>query len=275
MEENLKHYTIGEVVKLTGVSAHTLRYYDRMDIFKPSYIDAETGYRYYDSNQFWKLEIIKLCKYMELSLDDMREILRENRDAVFVDILKNQRPVIAELIEKYNCVLRDLDWYLAENEHMNAVKQQKQEIVMKDMEERKVIYKRNVRSYKEFHLTLQSISLKETESQHTIRRHYGHFFDLAEFQKGFFYREGEFLDLELEEYENTNKKDVFVLPRGRYVTLVTNVRGDKTGIKRLLKYLQDNKLTPRLACGIEIGWPLFDALADLYCEVQILVEEIK
>ena len=24
--------------------------------------------------------------------------------------------------------------------------------------------------------------------------------------------------------------------------------------------------------GTEIGWPLFDALEDLYCEVQILVE---
>lgn len=272
MEENLKHYTIGEVVRLTGVSSHTLRYYDRMDIFKPSHIDAETGYRYYDSNQFWKLEIIKLCKYMELPLDDMREILKRNKDDVFVEVLEKQRNVITEQIRKYRKVLKDLDWYMDENQHMNEVKEEKQNIVIKELEERKVIYRQNVRSYKEFHLTLQSISLGETEKQDTIRRHYGHFFNLAEFQKGFFYRDGEFLDLGLTEYKNTNKKDIAVLPKGKYVTLITNVRGEKSGIRRLLKYLQDNKLKPLMVFGTEIGWPLFDALEDLYCEVQILVE---
>lgn len=273
MEENLKHYAIGEVVKLTGISAHTLRYYDKMDVFKPSYIDTETGYRYYDSNQFWKFEIIKLCKYMEFTLDDVREILNRNQDDVFVEILRKQRPVIQEQIAKYNRVLKDLDWYLEENENMNKVRQEKHEIILKELDERKVIYKRNVRSYKEFHLTLQSISLKETENQDTIRRHYGHFFDIEEFQKGFFYREGEFLDLALSDYCNTDKNDIFTLPKGRYVTLITNVRGEKKGIRKILKYLKDNKFKPKLVCGIEIGWPLFDALNDLFCEVQVLVEQ--
>lgn len=275
MEENLKHYTIGEVTRLTGVSAHTLRYYDRMDIFKPSYIDAETGYRYYDSNQFWKLEIIKLCKYMEFPLDDMREVLSKSSEEAFVEVLTKQRGVIAGLIEKYHGILNDMDWYLAENRRMNEVKRGKQEIVIKELPERKIIYRPNVRSYKEFHLTLQSISLKETEHQNTIRRHYGHFFDMEQFQKGFFYREGEFLDLDLEEYRYTDEKDIVVLPKGRYVTLITNVRGDRSGIKRLLNFLQDQKLSPEFVCGVEIGWPLFDALNDLYCEVQIFINEGK
>lgn len=272
MEENLKHYTIGEVVKLTGVSSHTLRYYDRMDIFKPSYIDAETGYRYYDSNQFWKLEIIKLCKYMEFSLDEMREILKDSRDDTFVRLLGQQRAVIVDQIAKYQNILQDLDWYLAESRELNDVREKRQEIAVRQLEERKIIYRPNVRSYKEFHLTLQSISLKETESQDTIRRHYGHFFDLEEFKKGFFFREGEFLDLGLDEYPHTDPKDVVTLPKGTYVTFVTNVRGDKAGIRRLLRYLSEHKLKPQLICGTEIGWPLFDGLNDLYCEIQILVE---
>ena len=272
MEENLKHYTIGEVVKLTGVSSHTLRYYDRMNIFKPSYIDTETGYRYYDSNQFWKLEIIKLCKYMELSLDDMREILKENKDDVFVSVLRKQRPFIEEQVRKYTHIMKDLDWYLQENHNMNEMKKQKQEITVQEIEERKVIYRQNVRSYKEFHLTLQSISLKETEKQESIRRHYGHFFNLEEFQKGFFYREGEFLDLGLDEYANTDERDIMILPKGKYVSLVTNVRGEKSGIRKINSYLQKNKLKPLMVFGTEIGWPLFDALSDLYCEVQVLVE---
>ncbi|MFT3982452.1 MAG: helix-turn-helix domain-containing protein [Lachnospiraceae bacterium] len=273
MDENLKHYTIGEVVRLTGVSSHTLRYYDKMGIFKPSYIDMETGYRYYDSNQFWKLEIIKLCKYMEFSLEDMKEILQKNKDESFMEVLLRQRSNIKRIVEKYTEIIDDIDWYLDENRKMNTAKVENPQIQVKHLKEKKVIYKRNVRSYKEFHLTLQSISLKETNGRNTMKRHYGHFFDLQEFQKGFFYREGEFLDLDLDQYKNTDPENIYTFPAGTYVTLITNVRGEKRGIKALNSFLKEKKLIPRLVFGIEVGWPLFDALNDLYCEVHILVEE--
>lgn len=47
-----KRYTIGEVSRITGVSKDTLRFYDKIDLFKPSFVDPQNGYRYYTYDQF-------------------------------------------------------------------------------------------------------------------------------------------------------------------------------------------------------------------------------
>ncbi len=271
MDENLKYYTIGEVQKITGVSAHTLRYYDKIDIFKASYVNEETGYRYYDSNQFWKLEIIKLCKNMEFSLEELKETMSFKEDEKFVEIIQNHRLEVEKLVEKYTQMLKDIDWFVKEHNEIKKAEKIKNNILLKEMKTRKIIYKKNVRSYKEFHLTLQAISRDETSSRQSIQRHYGHFFDIDQFKKGFFHREGEFLDFGDEEYKNIEDKYIFELPEGTYVTMITNVRGDNKGIRKLLRYLKENNMIPKLAIGIEVGLPLFDALGDLYCEIQILI----
>lgn len=53
-------YKIGDFSKKTNVPIKTLRYYDEINLFKPSYQDYFTGYRYYENNQID--EIKKYCK---------------------------------------------------------------------------------------------------------------------------------------------------------------------------------------------------------------------
>lgn len=71
MEE--KHYSIGEVSKLTNISIQTLRYYDQIGLFKPSYVDPKTNYRYYKDSQFYHLDIIKSLKYIGVSLRKLKQ----------------------------------------------------------------------------------------------------------------------------------------------------------------------------------------------------------
>ena len=54
-------YSIGNVSKLTGISVQALRHYDSIDLVKPSYINEQTGYRYYSYNQ---LHIVDRIKYL-------------------------------------------------------------------------------------------------------------------------------------------------------------------------------------------------------------------
>lgn len=70
MEEN--YYSIGEVAKLTNISIQTLRYYDQINLFKPSYVDPATNYRYYKDSQLYYLDIIKSLKYIGVSLDEIK-----------------------------------------------------------------------------------------------------------------------------------------------------------------------------------------------------------
>lgn len=53
-------YRIGEFAILTGASVKTLRYYDYINLLKPSKIDKYTNYRYYTNEElqsFKKLNI--------------------------------------------------------------------------------------------------------------------------------------------------------------------------------------------------------------------------
>lgn len=41
---------IGEFAEISNVSAKTLRYYDRIGLFKPVYVDPANDYRYYSAD---------------------------------------------------------------------------------------------------------------------------------------------------------------------------------------------------------------------------------
>ncbi|MCL2222593.1 MAG: MerR family DNA-binding transcriptional regulator, partial [Oscillospiraceae bacterium] len=43
--------SIGDISKFTGVSIKALRYYERIGILKPAYVDPDSLYRYYNFNQ--------------------------------------------------------------------------------------------------------------------------------------------------------------------------------------------------------------------------------
>lgn len=63
------------MAKLSNLSIQTLRYYDRIDLFKPIEIDPKNQYRYYQSNQLYYLDLIKSLKYLGLSLEEVKSVL--------------------------------------------------------------------------------------------------------------------------------------------------------------------------------------------------------
>ncbi len=56
-----KYLSIGEVVKMKGVSHRALRHYNDIGVLVPAYVNPETGYRYYSKNQMLILDVILLC----------------------------------------------------------------------------------------------------------------------------------------------------------------------------------------------------------------------
>ena len=69
---------IGEFSKIAQVSIKTLRYYDRMGLFKPTHIDHYSGYRYYTLSQLPRLNRILALKDLDFSLDQVQELLNTN-----------------------------------------------------------------------------------------------------------------------------------------------------------------------------------------------------
>ena len=66
------------MAKLNHTTLATLRHYDKVGILSPVYVNPETGYRYYDVQQCLVFHMIQHHKALNMSLKEIKEILRRN-----------------------------------------------------------------------------------------------------------------------------------------------------------------------------------------------------
>lgn len=64
-----------EFAKLTGVSVRTLHYYDEIGLLKPSSVDKQNGYRFYDENSLLTMQEILFYRELDFPLKEIRMIL--------------------------------------------------------------------------------------------------------------------------------------------------------------------------------------------------------
>ena len=98
------YYSSGEFARMAHVTLRTVRYYDKQDILKPSYV-TESGARFYTDKDFARLQQILLLKYLGFSLDDIREMTISDSDYHFMlNSLNIQLRLVRDRIEQMQLV---------------------------------------------------------------------------------------------------------------------------------------------------------------------------
>lgn len=75
--------SIGELSKITGVHIKSLRYYDRLGILTPEYVDPDTGYRYYAFQQKAIVDAIQFCVDIGVPLKQFGAYANKENDSIF------------------------------------------------------------------------------------------------------------------------------------------------------------------------------------------------
>lgn len=102
--------SIGSFSKIAKITTKALRYYDQIDLLKPSYVDTTTGYRFYDTSQLKEILLINRLKMYELSLDQISQILKNPLDNnLLLKIISDQKSDIENKIESYSSILTSLN----------------------------------------------------------------------------------------------------------------------------------------------------------------------
>lgn len=74
-----KRYRIGEVTRLTGLSADTLRYYEKIGLLPPVARNA-SGVRIYDEADLSRLRFIQRAQKMNFRLEEIGMLLKMRAD---------------------------------------------------------------------------------------------------------------------------------------------------------------------------------------------------
>ena len=98
------YYSSGEFARMAHVTLRTIRYYDKQNILKPSYV-TESGARFYSDEDFARLQQILLLKYLGFSLDDIKEMTIAGTDYHFMlNSLNIQLKLVRDRIEQMQLV---------------------------------------------------------------------------------------------------------------------------------------------------------------------------
>lgn len=97
-------YRIGEFSKMSKTSIKALRYYDEIGLLKPETTNDFTGYRFYTTDQLFKLHKIQALRQIGMSIDNIKLIISGNGKRSILEYRKTE--LIEEIAEKQNQLSR-------------------------------------------------------------------------------------------------------------------------------------------------------------------------
>lgn len=131
-------YRIGQFSKINKVTIKTLRYYDEIEILKPSFVDQENGYRYYTSEQLPELHKIMALRQIGFSIDEISLILNGHN---ITGIFENRKTELEAAISESQLQLSQISHYL---EKMKEDFNMNYQVALKELPEVIVYSKRMV-----------------------------------------------------------------------------------------------------------------------------------
>ena len=222
-----------------NINKKTLRYYDEIDLFKPSYVDKNNKYRYYSIDQFECLETIQYMKELGLTLNKIKYHLNTLNLNSIIDSLEYQNQIIEEKIDELKNMQHSI------NKKISQIKDATQRDILNqirelDFDQRCVIEYREKISYKDVELLVRKLA---QVSSYKVCLTYGDV-GISVSKKNLenqFYEEYDSAFMMVEEglYE---KELIKIFPKAKYLSIRYNGYHEDAPkyYKKLRKYIDEN-----------------------------------
>lgn len=96
-----KNYNINEIAKLFNITTNKIRFYEKKGLLKPLR-DENSDYRKFDNGDILKLQAILLYRSIGLSIEDIRDILKNSNNDNYLKHFNNQWEIINSEIHRLN-----------------------------------------------------------------------------------------------------------------------------------------------------------------------------
>lgn len=95
-----KYFKIGDIAKLYGIGADSVRYYEELNIISPR--RGPNGYRMYSINDIWCMNVIRDLRLLGFSLERIKEYLRNRSVGSTIRLLEEELQSIHDRLAYLN-----------------------------------------------------------------------------------------------------------------------------------------------------------------------------
>nr|WP_206774712.1 helix-turn-helix domain-containing protein [Bacillus cereus group sp. N8] len=261
-------FSIGEVAKMKDITIKALRYYHKMGILIPRYIDKKTGYRYYSIDQFIHIDIIKGGRELRTSIVELQEIFKDCDTEKLLQFLQLKRNEAEKNIKKMQEIIKTID-------SLNMKVETSKDIVSNDeisiqfFEQRYVFVApcKEVESLQEilYYSNLEKIIQDKEEKM--------------SFERGIIYSvnsewhvEPRYVFSGFQGDSNIEgEESIKVFPKGQYVTLAYSKENEEERRNKIIKYAKEHNLKVKSFIEVELYNDFFNT-ESYSCQIQLLIE---
>lgn len=241
-----KYLTIGQMAKLNNISVQTLRHYEKVELLKPSYTNENTGYRYYSMKDFNTIDLIKQCKAMGMSLEEIKEVTNNYTSLESIeDILNNQKMIIDEKIKELENIKKKIGYM--KDTIATSLDKGINKVFIKYNNQRKFIkYNYTGRYTDEFEINLRKVLLEVERDYENVNAEIAFTTSYEDINK-----EGNvvYKNVMINLGEDIDFKDekIITIPEGNYLTMYFDDAYRDAGkyYEIIMKYIKDNEIKPK------------------------------
>lgn len=157
--EKRELFQIGDVAKMFHLSVSTLRYYEKTGLVTPEHIDGQTGYRYYSTRQFERLNTIRYLRVLDMPLPQIAGFLESREVTKMQMLLLQQKEEVVRRQNELRNIEKKIDNRLSQLQ--TAAQAEKDKVQLRKIPPRRIAWLRN-------DLSLQTYENPELET--SIRR---------------------------------------------------------------------------------------------------------
>lgn len=260
-------FSIGEVAKMKDITIKALRYYHKIGILTPRYIDEITGYRYYSIDQFIHIDIIKSCRDLGTSIVELQEIFKNCDTDELLKFLQSKKYEAEENIKKMQEVIKNIDALNMQVEHSKDLLNN-DEISIQFFEQRYVIVApcKEVGNLQEllYYSNLEKI-IQDKEGKMSMER--GILYNV----NSEWHVKPKYVFSGFQGNCKESEQNIKILPKGKYVTLAYSKDNEKERRNKMIKYIKKNNLKVKSFIEVELLNDFFNT-ESYSCQIQMFIE---
>lgn len=245
--------SIGEVSSITGVHISSLRYYDKIGILKPAYVDPFTNYRYYSYSQTEMVYAIQACVSLDVPLKEYHNFIDKDSENINAEKLLDFAMVKAnEKLKKIKSEIKEIQHYQSDIERSKKIINASEPIAFQVNQKYYYVREINKNPSENEYRSLDKLP-------HIVEKHG---YKLGD-DYGFLYFYGDksikrYQFVEIESQKKPKSKNIVTIPKGAYYTKISTVDEIENAANEFKELFDKNKnrtvvLTELLTGNIDIN----------------------